>query len=57
VKKTPASRWTYETVAEPTGTVSKYWDSPAPLERATKRVAKQKLCDLNLDVRDVEGTN
>ncbi len=57
MKKTPAMRWTYETVAEPTSMVSKYWDSPAPKERVTKRVAKQKLCDLHLTVPDVEGTN
>jgi hypothetical protein len=57
MKKTPASRWTYETVAEPTGMVSKYWDSPAPLERATKRVAKQKLCELHLAVPVDEGIN
>jgi hypothetical protein len=32
-KKKPKTLWTYETIAEPTGVVSKYWDSPAPLER------------------------
>jgi hypothetical protein len=40
VKKT---LWTYETVAEPTGVSSKYWDVAAPEERATKRRAKEKL--------------
>jgi hypothetical protein len=39
--------WTYETVAEPTGIASKYWDVAAPPERATKRVAKQRLSDLH----------
>jgi hypothetical protein len=35
--------WTYETVAEPTGVSSKYWDNDAPEEWATKRRAKEKL--------------
>jgi hypothetical protein len=35
--------WIYETVAEPTGVSSKYWDVEAPVERATKRRAKEKL--------------
>ena len=35
--------WSYEVVAEPTGTSSKYWDSNAPRERETKRLAKQKI--------------
>jgi hypothetical protein len=37
------SLWTYETVAEPTGVSSKYWDADAPIERATKKRAKEKL--------------
>jgi hypothetical protein len=47
-KKAPKQLWTYETVSEPTGIVSKYWDSPAPKERETKRAAKQKLSDLTV---------
>jgi hypothetical protein len=35
--------WTMETVAEPTGTASKYWDSPATTTRASKRVAKDTM--------------
>ncbi len=33
-------------VAEPTGVASNYWDSAAPVERAKKRVAKQKIRDI-----------
>ena len=39
-------KWTYETVLEPTGVASKYWDADAPAERATKRLAKEKLVAL-----------
>jgi hypothetical protein len=56
VKKKPKTLWTYETVAEPTGIVSKYWDSPALVERSTKRVAKQKLSDLKNTDTDGQGT-
>jgi hypothetical protein len=56
VKKPPKTLWTYETVAEPTGVVSKYWDSPAPSERSTKRIVKQKLSYLNGTDTDVQGT-
>jgi hypothetical protein len=42
-KKEKKTLWTYETVAEPTGISSRYWDAEAPLERATKRRAKEKL--------------
>jgi hypothetical protein len=42
-KKLKKSLWTYETVAEPTGVSSKYWDADAPEEQATKRRAKEKL--------------
>jgi hypothetical protein len=42
-KKVKKSLWHYETVAEPTGASSKYWDADALLERATKRRAKEKL--------------
>lgn len=42
-KKKVKSLWSYETVNEPTGARSKYWDSPAPTQRATKELAKQKL--------------
>jgi hypothetical protein len=39
-------KWTYETVLEPTGVASIYWDADAPAERATKRLAKEKLVAL-----------
>ena len=43
-KKAKKSLWHYnETVAEPTDISSKYWDADAPIERATKRRAKEKL--------------
>ncbi len=45
-KKIPKSLWTYETVAEPTGAASRYWDADAPSERATKRLAKERLVAL-----------
>ncbi len=32
-KKAPKSLWTYETVLEPTGAASKYWDTDAPPEQ------------------------
>jgi hypothetical protein len=38
--------WTYETVAEPTGVASNYWDANPPRERATKRRAKEKMLAL-----------
>ena len=41
-KKVKQQRWDYVQVAEPTGVASNYWDAAAPVERATKRVAKQK---------------
>ncbi len=40
--------WTYETVAEPTGVSSKYWDAEATRERATKKQAKEKLSAINV---------
>ena len=42
-KKEKKALWTYETVAEPTGMSSRYWDAEAPQERATKRRAKERL--------------
>jgi hypothetical protein len=33
-------------VAEPTGVASNYWDAAAPVERATKRVAKQRIGEI-----------
>jgi hypothetical protein len=48
VKKRTKALWTYETVVEPTGVVSKYWDADAPSERATKRQAKEKLTALQV---------
>jgi hypothetical protein len=47
-KKKTKTLWTYETVVEPTGVVSKYWDADAPSERATKRQAKEKLSALQI---------
>lgn len=43
ITKKKAPLWTYETVNEPTGVASNYWDAEAPSERATKRLAKIKL--------------
>jgi hypothetical protein len=43
VSKTPSKLWTYETVAEPTGVASHYWDGEATKERASKRIAKERL--------------
>ena len=45
-KKVKQQRWDYELVAEPTGVASNYWDAAAPVERATKRVAKQKIKEI-----------
>jgi hypothetical protein len=42
-KKERKNLWHYETVAEPTGISFKYWDADAPMERATKRRAIEKL--------------
>jgi hypothetical protein len=56
-KKAPKSLWTYETVLEPTGAASKYWDTDAPPERRTKRLAKEKLTALQQLDGDVEGLN
>ena len=47
-KATPRKRpktklWSYEIVAEPTGVTSKYWDVEAPTERATKKIANERL--------------
>ncbi len=47
-KKIRKELWTYEAVAEPTGIASKYWHASAPLERTTKRLAKEKLTALKL---------
>ena len=45
-KKVKQQRWDYVQVAEPTGVASNYWDAAAPVERATKRVAKQKIKEI-----------
>ena len=45
-KKVKQQRWDYVQVAEPTGVASNYWDAAAPVERATKRVAKQKIREI-----------
>jgi hypothetical protein len=37
-------------VEEATGIRSNYWDAAAPIERATKQLAKQKI----LNLKDVE---
>ncbi len=55
-KKAPKSLWTYETVMEPTGAASKYWDIDAPPERRTKRLAiREKLTALKEAEGDIEG--
>jgi hypothetical protein len=46
-KKAKKNLWHYETVAEATGASSKYWDAAAPMERATKKRAKEKLISLH----------
>ncbi len=55
MKKITKSLWTYETVAEPTGAASKYWDASAPSERRTKRLAKEKLSALHEADDDGQG--
>jgi hypothetical protein len=45
-KKLKKKLWEYVQVAEPTGVASKYWDGEAPVERATKRVAKQRISEI-----------
>jgi hypothetical protein len=47
-------KWSYETVSEPTGAASKYWDAGAPAERATKRLAKEKLIALKAGNEETE---
>ena len=49
------SLWTYDTVMEPTGVTSKYWNGGATSERATKQLAKQKLTDLHVADKAIEG--
>ncbi len=49
-------KWTYETVLEPTGAASKYWDADAPAERATKRLAKDKLVALKAAEAEPKGS-
>jgi hypothetical protein len=44
----------YEVVAEPTGIASKYWDAPAPSERATKVLANERLTELQTVEDEVE---
>ncbi len=55
-KKKTKSLWTYETVLEPTGAVSKYWDADAPSERAMKRQAKEKLSALQIASNTCAGS-
>jgi hypothetical protein len=55
-KKVKEMRWTYEIVSEPTGVGSKYWDTEAPTERSTKRMARQKISALNVDNSEDKGT-
>jgi hypothetical protein len=45
-KKVKKKLWEYVQVAEPTGVASKYWYAEAPVERATKRVAKQRISEI-----------
>ncbi len=45
-KKVKQNRWEYVQVAEPTGVTSNYWDAAAPVERATKRLAKQRISEI-----------
>ena len=45
-KKWKKKLWEYVQVAEATGVASKYWDGEAPVERATKRVAKQRISEI-----------
>ncbi len=54
-KKKVRALWTYETVAEPTGVASKYWDANAPRERTTKKLAKEKLAALSISDLAVPG--
>ncbi len=54
-KKKVKSLWSYETVMEPTGARSKYWDSPAPSQRATKELAKHKLQEMKNGEEFLEG--
>jgi hypothetical protein len=55
-KKEKKSLWHYETVAaEPTGISSKYWDADAPIERATKRRAKEKLSAIHEPYENESG--
>ena len=56
-KKNVKTLWSYETVTEPTGVQSKYWDSPAPRERATKQQAKHKLDELKKADKQPEGAS
>jgi hypothetical protein len=57
VPKKKASLWTYETVHEPTGAASRYWDAEAPSERATKRLAKIKLSSIDAQEDLSSGSN
>jgi hypothetical protein len=57
IKKQKAPLWVYETVKEPTGVASKYWDAEPPSERATKRLAKLKLSLVNATNDEHSGIN
>ncbi len=54
-KKVKQTRWTYETVCEPTGVASKYWDADAPSARQTKQLARERMKALNDGNVDGEG--
>ncbi len=56
-KKKVKTLWSYETVMEPTGARSKYWDSPAPIHRAQKELAKQKLQEMKNGEEFLEGAS
>jgi hypothetical protein len=55
-KKVKEVRWTYEIANEPTGVGSKYWDAEAPTERTTKRMAREKICALNVENIEDKGS-
>lgn len=47
--------WSYETVEEPTGVRSNYWDAQAPSMRTTKKLAKEKIQQLTDVEEQIEG--
>ena len=49
--------WSYETVEEPTGVRSNYWDAQAPSMRTTKKLAKEKIQQLTHVAEQTEGSS